>query len=262
MSEHGTAQVIRNRRATGQSEFCPVFILSHRCHRLDVMAHTIAPHMQSRANRAAIARTRHSTRKPSFLISADHFASSRSMSAAYSSGLDGSGSPPSAAMRARDLGEVDELAQFRVEPRDDRLRRAGRRQQPVVQHRLEARQARLDEGRHVGKQARARRPGSRDGAQVPACRLPIAGASTLKRDRHMAAEQIVGERRRALVGDDGDVDAGHRLEQLAGEIAAGAGRRRAEIELAGLLLRERDQVGDRFRRERRDAPSARSASTR
>lgn len=48
----------------------------------------------------------HSTFRLSFLIRTDHLASSRSMSAAYSAGLDGSGSPPSAAMRSRTSREA------------------------------------------------------------------------------------------------------------------------------------------------------------
>ena len=44
---------------------------------------------------------------------------------------------------------------------------------------------------------------------------------------------------------------GHRLEQFRRHVAAGADRRGADVELAGLLLRERDDVRDRLRRKRR-----------
>ena len=45
-----------------------------------------------------------------------------------------------------------------------------------------------------------------------------------------------------LIRHDGDVDARHRLEQFGREITAGARRRRADIELAGLIPGERDQL--------------------
>ena len=78
---------------------------------------------------------------PDFFTSADHLVSSRSMSAAYSSGVVGSGSAPSAAMRPCTSSDVERRAQRRVELVDDRARRAGRRHDAVMQHRLEAGQA-------------------------------------------------------------------------------------------------------------------------
>ena len=62
----------------------------------------------------------------------------------------------------------------------------------------------------------------------------------------MAAEQIGHQRRRAFVRDDDDVDAGLRLEVFGGHIAAGAERRGADIELAGLLLGEGDESATDF----------------
>ena len=52
----------------------------------------------------------------------------------------------------------------------------------------------------------------------------------------MIADQVIGELRGTLEGNDGDIDSGNRLEQLGCEVAAGAGRRRTDVELAGLLL--------------------------
>ena len=66
----------------------------------------------------------------------------------------------------------------------------------------------------------------------------------------MPAEEVVGQRAGALVGDDGDVEPGHAAEQLCGEIVLGARRRRAGIEPAG-CLGERDQLGDGLRRKGR-----------
>ena len=72
-----------------------------------------------------------------------------------------------------------------------------------------------------------------------------------ERDRHMTAEQIVHQLGGALVGHDGRLHAGDRLEQLGREIAAGADRRRADVHLAALLLREFDHLADGLGREAR-----------
>ena len=72
-----------------------------------------------------------------------------------------------------------------------------------------------------------------------------------ERDRHMAAEQIVHQLRGALVGHDGRLHAGDRLEQLGREIAAGADRRGADVQLAAFLLGELDHLADGLGRERR-----------
>src|SRR5262249_38244367 len=63
-------------------------------------------------------------------------------------------------------------------------------------------------------------------------------------------EEVVHDLRRALMGDDGGVDAGDRLEQFGGEIAAGAHRRRSDIERPSRSLRDGDDVADRLGRER------------
>jgi len=67
----------------------------------------------------------------------------------------------------------------------------------------------------------------------------------------MAAEQVIDHRRRAFVRDDGDVEGSVRLEQFGAHIAAGAERRRADVELARLRFGEGNDVGDGFARERR-----------
>ena len=85
----------------------------------------------------------------------------------------------------------------------------------------------------------------------PACEIAQRRRQHAEGDRHVAAEQIVHDRRRALVGDDRDIDAGFGLEQFGAHVAAGADRRGAEIEGARRLPCKRDDIGDRFRRKRR-----------
>ena len=77
------------------------------------------------------------------------------------------------------------------------------------------------------------------------------GRQHAERDRHVAADQVIHQRRGAAIGHDLHVETGRGLEILGGEIAAGADRRGAEIELARILLRDRDHVGDGPGRKRR-----------
>ena len=86
---------------------------------------------------------------------------------------------------------------------------------------------------------------------LPALMLPIAGGSVLNAEHDVTAEQVVGERPGALIGDDGDVGAGHALELLGAEIIQRRRRRRADRERARLLLGERDDVGHGLHRHRR-----------
>ena len=69
--------------------------------------------------------------------------------------------------------------------------------------------------------------------------------------RHVAADEIVHQRRRAFVGNDLHIEAGDRLEQFRAHVAAGAERRGADVELAALRLGQRDHVGNRLGRKRR-----------
>ena len=65
------------------------------------------------------------------------------------------------------------------------------------------------------------------------------------------AEEVGHRRAAALVGDVDHVDAGALLEELAGEMSRAAHARRRIVDLAGLLLRERDEFGERLRRHAR-----------
>ena len=66
----------------------------------------------------------------------------------------------------------------------------------------------------------------------------------------MAADKIGERRGAALVGNVGELDGRHMGEQLGAEMDAAADAGGGVIELAGLALGERDQLGDAFRRHR------------
>ena len=68
---------------------------------------------------------------------------------------------------------------------------------------------------------------------------------------HLPAEQIIQRRRHAPIGDMHHVDAGHHLEQLARNMAAGGGARRRHVEFAGMGLGVGDEFGKRLGRNRR-----------
>ncbi len=66
----------------------------------------------------------------------------------------------------------------------------------------------------------------------------------------MTAEQVIGERPGALVGDDRHVGADHALEQLGRQVVLRSRRRSAGLELAR-ALGERAHLAQRFCRKRR-----------
>ena len=80
----------------------------------------------------------------------------------------------------------------------------------------------------------------------------------------MAAQEIVDSGCYSLVGDVPDLDRGHAREQLSRQMGDAAGAAGAERQRSGILLRKRDQLLDRSRRdrwmnddtERRDADEA------
>ena len=121
-------------------------------------------------------------------------------------------------------------------------RRAGAHDDAVPRGDVEARQAALGDGRHVGQLRRAPRARDRE-------RDELAGLHVLQHRRdagehhlHVAAEQVVHRRRDALVRDVHRLDAGLDVQQLAGEVRAAAVARRREVELAGVRLRVGDQL--------------------
>ena len=110
---------------------------------------------------------------------------------------------------------------------DDRLRRAGRREEALPQRQIEMRIVdRLGDRRHVGRAAGAL--GRRDREDFHLAALQQRRRRGKAREIHIdvAAEQIVERGPRALVGHVGEIGLGAKLEEFAGEMArrAGAGR--------------------------------------
>jgi hypothetical protein len=68
---------------------------------------------------------------------------------------------------------------------------------------------------------------------------------------HASGEQIGHRRRSSFVGHVHDFRAGERLEKLSAEMRRSAGADRCEVERARLGFRERDQLRDRIRGDRR-----------
>ena len=145
---------------------------------------------------------------------------------------------------------ADQRAQRAIEPLDDGPRRARRRKQPIVQNRFESWQAGLVCGRHVGQEAEPSGAKNCDRAQRAGLQIAERRRQHAECNRHVIAEEIVHQLRRALEGDDRSVDAGDRLEQFGGEITAGPGRRRADIELGTRSLRNGNHLSDRLGGER------------
>src|SRR5581483_9749506 len=68
---------------------------------------------------------------------------------------------------------------------------------------------------------------------------------------HLAAEQIDQRGAAAAVADAHKVEAGHELEQLAGDVRHAAVARRCHVDLAGIGLRVGDELGNGFGRHAR-----------
>jgi hypothetical protein len=115
-------------------------------------------------------------------------------------------------------------------------------------HSRERRSRRLSGDRGTPANAPRR---SRECAQLPA---PEIGRDARDRREHhldLAAHEIGNRRRRALIGNMHDVDTGHRLEQLAGEMRRRADPVRAEVDAAGPGPRGGDQILDVVDRQAR-----------
>ena len=67
--------------------------------------------------------------------------------------------------------------------------------------------------------------------------------------RDMARHHVVEAGRRAAIGDAVHLGAGHRLEQFGGEMDRRARSAVGKIDLARLLLEQRDQFGNGFHRQ-------------
>ncbi len=116
---------------------------------------------------------------------------------------------------------------------------------------FEAGQPRFRDRGQIRRERGALRRGDRERADSPALHLGKRRGEVVEHEVNAPADEILHGGRRALVGDVGHVDARHRLEKLAGEVAGAAGAARAEVELARLRFRERDELRDRVGLHRR-----------
>ncbi len=91
----------------------------------------------------------------------------------------------------------------------------------------------------------------RQRAQAPGLDVVDDRTRRGKHQRHLPADYIGYGLTAALVIDARDVDAGHRLEQLGGEMRRRTGRTRRIVQLAGPRFGERDQLLHRLDRQRR-----------
>ena len=126
---------------------------------------------------------------------------------------------------------------------------------PITEYQLVTSKPRMPTSVKVGTSGSC---GRRCGVEIASARsLPALMCSQHRRHRvevhvDLAAEQVDDRLAAALVRDVVDLDVGELGEQRAGEVLRAADAGRGVGHLAGLRLRERDQLGHRFRRHARD----------
>ncbi len=129
----------------------------------------------------------------------------------------------------------------RSEGVDRFLRRTLRQVHADPGGRLVAFEAELVEGRSIREELPALQRRDRDRAQCAG--LDVVGQGRQPHHRQPPGDQVGLRLRRGAVGDVADIDAGHRLEQRAGEVASGA----AAIAAGGQLARMRLEIGHQRR---------------
>ena len=138
-----------------------------------------------------------------------------------------------------------------VETVDDIGRRFRRREEAVPGFRGIAGHTGLRDRRQLRKSRRALGGGDGDRAELAGLHQRCGAGDRREDDMDLAAEQVGDRGRRALVRHCRELDAGHVLEQFAGQMRRGARAIGAVGQLVRLRLGHRDQVGDRFDRGRR-----------
>ncbi len=152
----------------------------------------------------------------------------------------------------RHRGTGQRLVDGGVQPVDDRLGRAGRHRHDVPGAAHEVGQPRLRRGRHVGTRLAALVGHDDDGIELAGLDLLQRRAERIEHEGHAAAHQVLQRRPRAAIGHMRGLDAGARLEQLAGQMVGRAVARRGVARLAFLGLQLGDQLGQRARLLGRD----------
>ena len=147
--------------------------------------------------------------------------------------------------------QCDQDSEFIAQLAHNRVRRSRRCHDHVPGRGLEARHAGFGDGRHIRQGIETAGRGDAERPHFVVAHQRHSGARIGKDHLHVAGDDVAQRRRRALVGNVRHLNPGHGLEQLAGEVDRVARTARRECQLAGLLLGQPDQVGDRLYRQRR-----------
>ena len=122
------------------------------------------------------------------------------------------------------------------------LRRACRREQAEPRIRIEIGKTCLNGTRHIGRAGEARLAHHHQRLQAPGLHVRLRSRRRQKRRLHFARDIGGHGKARALVRNMRHARLGDEIEQLAGQVAAGARAGRTEIHFAALRLR----IGDKF----------------
>ena len=186
---------------------------------------------------------------PVFATSARHFAVSLRMRAVTACGRAGIGLEALLLQVLDDVGLFQDFVHRAVELGDDGVRRAGRRDIGDPERHVVILDAGLHHGRHVRQRRDALGAGRRQRPQLAVADVLQRRADGGELHVEAAGDDVDRGLRRALVGNVGQLDAGVAGEQRGGEMREARKARRAVVQLAGLGLGERHQLGDAFRRD-------------
>ncbi len=184
---------------------------------------------------------------PAFSITAAHFVMSPFRRAISSSGELALASTPRSRYRDFTSGmtRISCIALFKV------LMMSGgvpmRREDAVPRGHLVARHPRLRDGRHIGHIAQPLYPGRGERPDFLFNQHAFHRSVEVDHELHVVAQERDQDFRRAAIGNDLEVQAGRRLEQLGAEILCAADIDGADVELAGLRACRLDEIVQRFK---------------
>ena len=191
-----------------------------------------------------------STLAPERFTTSAHFGVSLRTSARNSSGVPPSGSVSSCLKRSMHGRRRERLADLGVQPGDDLRGRFAGADDPAPGDGLVAGTPASASVGRSGNARRALRPARPPMPRTrPACACGADRRDVVEHQLDFAGDQVVDRLRAAAIGHVQDVGAGHRLEQLAAEVAGGAVAAGGHYQLAGILLRVVDQLLHRVHRQ-------------
>ncbi|MCY1224749.1 hypothetical protein D9M72_369200 [compost metagenome] len=122
-----------------------------------------------------------------------------------------------------------------VQPRDHRRRRAGRHEQAIPAIRRIVGHAAFRDRRHLAQRLCLRALRGRDRHRPQLAALQVRRDRGCRGEHHidLPAEQVRDGRAAAAIRNVVDIDLGHLLEQLTGQVRRSAGALRGVVELAG-----------------------------